>query len=182
MALGDPITAAPEFGGKGFVALGASASPWMTCIDAGGIATQDNSGTITNPTTHCTAATSHIFRRLDNGPATLMARLGYDDGLTGITSPVIVMCGRYRTKAQQDAGTDVPWQRLYNKDPSPITEVTLTTASTTDIEDGTLKYTECDPRTHAWDVAGCNEFLPAKKTALAGTGSTSNAIVQCRLV
>lgn len=148
----------------------AVASPWSIVVAAGEVAAQDNSGTVVDPSVDI--ATRIIFPREQNAGSTLRIRLAYDKTLTSITSPVIVVWGRT---------TDGAWQRLYNKDPSPITEVTLAAAST-DAESGAFKYTECDPRTHAWDVDGCSEFIIQIKTALAGsTGSTATAFVQAKM-
>ena len=179
MAVGDPAYAGPECLGRGFVALGASASPWTTVITAAGVATADNSGTVTNPALHITLSSRLPFRRNSHGPATLQVRLGYDDGATPSQQLKIVVWGR-----KQTAGNTEAFQRLYNKEPSPATEVEVTTASTTDAEDGTLKYTEVDPRKHAWDVAGCDEFYFQVSQAFNATGgnTTTNAILQAKLV
>ncbi|MGE3175854.1 MAG: hypothetical protein AB7O32_00175 [Vicinamibacterales bacterium] len=178
MAIGAALKANPEFKGT-FTAAGASASRWVTVIDAGGAATADNGGTVTNPTSQITLASRHPLTRDANGPPTLRVRFGYDDGATSTQDPKLVVWGRKKTGDNSEA-----WQRLYNKDPSPTTEVELTIAESTDAEDGTLKYTAPDPRTHAYDVDGCDEFRFQISLPFTATGglTTTNCIVQAKLV
>lgn len=142
-------------------------SKWRGVIDAGGPAVQDNAS-ITNPTTQIIAETRHIFV-LDNAGSFVCLRLAYDDGLTSITNPIVKVFGR--------TGADV-WQILKTRAGS-ITG-TLTTAAT-DVTDGTLCYTTPDSQSTTWDCLGCEEILVGVETALAGTGTTSNSIIQARI-
>lgn len=144
-------------------------SKWMTVIDAGGPAVQD-AATIQNPDVSITAATRHIFYRGSYG-TNLLVRLGYDDGLTIITDPIIKIFGR--------TGTDA-WQILPNKAASPT--VTLATSLSTDAADGTLFYTAIDMQEHQIDCQGCEQILIGVETALAGTGSVANSIIQIKLI
>lgn len=141
---------------------------WTTAISAGGPAVQD-SASITNPTTQITADTRVLLRRGGVGTS-LILRLAYDDGLTSITNPVVKVFGR--------TGNDV-WQALRNKSGSLTT--TLTTAAT-DTTDGTLLYTNPAFDTEAIDCLGCDEILVGVETALAGTGTTSNAVIQAKII
>lgn len=143
-------------------------SIWQTVITAGGPAAQD-AATITNPDTQITAATRSIFNR-GGGGTILLIRLGYDDGLTLITNPIIKVFGR-------TASTE-PWMVL--KDAAGNIAITLTTATTTDVTDGTLFYTAADVATASVDCLGCDEILIGVQTALAGTGVTNNSIIQVK--
>ncbi len=137
---------------------------WGTCCDAP--ETADNSGSsIVNPALITRSAqfliVSHGF-----GNA-LQVRLRYDDGLTSITNPVVQVFGK--------DGNGL-WQKLLDKSGSH--ELTLTTASSTDLTDGTDCYTE--PVEVA--TSGCSYFLVAVKTALAGTGTVNTSLLQARFV
>lgn len=143
-------------------------SKWQTVIAAGGPAVQD-AASITNPTTQIVNSTTSIFYKGAYG-TNILIRLGYDDGLTSITSPVIRVFGR--------TGTDA-WQALENKASSET--ITLTTDSA-DVTDGTLLYTDVDASSHQVDTLGCEEIIIGIQTALAGTGSTANSIIQVKLI
>ena len=168
MALGTDVYLANEVNAQP-VANVTLAAPWQNVIDAGGV-TQD-AATVTNPTSQCTKSTSHIFKRRKGQGSFIRARLGYDDGLTGITNPKVKLFGR--------ANSTDAWQLLPNI--AGNFQVTMTTAAT-DAEDGTLKYTTPDPEDHMWDCDGNDEFIFAVETALAGTGVTNNAILQARII
>lgn len=145
---------------------------WETAIAAGGVDDQD-AATITNPTTQITASTRYLLTLPANkqGAGTFITvRLAYDDGLTGITDPVIAVFGR------MDA-SDV-WMRLPNR--AGGSTCTLTTAAT-DVTDGTLLYTMPSAETSTFYRFGCEQFLVGVETPLAGTGTTSNAIVQVKV-
>lgn len=169
MALGDTIqtNVSPE-GTCEAVAPVSVTNVWQTIIDAGGPAVQD-AATITNPTTEITETTTHIFQRKAKG-TNMLLRLGYDDALTTITNPVVKVFGR--------TGNDV-WQLLKTR--GGALTGTLTTAAT-DVTDGTLLYTTPDWDDTTWDCLGCDEILVGVETALAGTGSTANAIIQAKFV
>lgn len=144
-------------------------SGWVTVISAGGPATQD-AATITNPDTQITTSTRSIFRRRGAGTI-LLLRLGYDDGLTSITNPIVKVFGR------TDLNT---WMVL--KDVAGNLTVTLTTAASTDVADGTLLYTAADVASTSIDCLGCEEILIGVQTALAGTGTVSNSIIQVKVL
>jgi hypothetical protein len=147
-------------------------SPWQTVLDPGGPASQD-AATITNPTTQVVKASTHLFRCKANGTL-VIARLGYDAGLTGVTSPIVKLFGRYNSSDD--------WQILQTK--AGLITATLTVATSTDVTNGTLKYTTPDQALHTWDRLGCEELLLGIQTALAGGGSgvTSNSIIQLKLI
>lgn len=162
---------------------------WKTVIDAGGLATADNSGTVTNPTVHCTTSTTHIFQKPKRGGTLITARVGYDPTLAITVSPVLVLFGRTRI-GDGDTATYTAWERLYNKATLPTTSVTFTAVNTTDVQvaagfEGTsapaLAYTEVDPQVHVWDCKSCNEFVFGKLAAIAGaTGVTTTSILQVK--
>ena len=127
---------------------------------------------IVNPTTECIAADAHIFVPNVDAGQLFAVRLGYDDSLTGITDCVINTFGR------QDS--DDIWQRLETL--GGLVNITLTTDTTNDVTDGTLKYTAVDQVDNVWHTQGCREFLVGVKTALAGTGTVTNSIVQVRFI
>jgi hypothetical protein len=166
MAISEPVEIRSYI--KEIVAPCSLTQNWTTAISAGGPAVQDNAS-ITNPTTQITAATRIPLRRGGVGTI-LLLRLGYDDALTTITDPVVKVFGR--------TGSDA-WQLL--KSIASALTATLPTAAT-DSTDGTLDYTTPDLSTHAWDCAGCDELLVGVETALAGTGSTANAIIQAKVI
>ena len=112
-------------------------------------------------------------RRLGTNMALILA---YDDGLTGVTDPVIKLFGRRK-------GGDTRWRVLRNLLDSLT--ITLETASSDLDQDGTpqggsevagLKYT-VPSRSQMCDMQGCSEFIIGVETALAGTGTTSTAHV-----
>jgi hypothetical protein len=138
---------------------------YQTAISAGLVATID-AATVTNPTSQVVRAGTNIMRA-DGGGTFLVVRLAYDDGLTAITAPAVKVFGR--------ANLGEPWRLLRTR--GGAVQSTLLTAAT-DAEDGTLKYTTPDLTTSVWDVQGCDQFIVAVETALAGTGTTSNAVVQ----
>lgn len=153
--------------------VAAVASPWVTVISAGGMDDQDNSGSVTNPETEITDATRIRFKLDDQNATTLRFRLGYAG--TPSTDPVITVWGRKLAAGETTGG----WKRLYNKAASPAVTMTLTTATATDYNDGTLKHTNDNPLTHAVDVDGCDEFLVQVVTAYAvSAGSAATAILE----
>ena len=145
-------------------------SKWTQIIEAGGVASID-AATITNPATQITAATRVLHRRGGAAGTTIRVRLGYDDALSAITNAIVELWGRTAGQA---------WQRLRNK--AGASSATLTTDTTNDATDGTLKYTDPNQTTHAWDCEGCEEFLVGVTTALAGTGVVTNAVVEAKVV
>lgn len=176
MALGDStIATVKSMNEQGFLIPVSVISNWQDVIDADGTTgpqQADNSGSdITAPTTQGSNTNDHTVRLLGRG--TLVAfRLGYDDALSSITNPVIQVFGR--------TGSDV-WMRLYNMADTPAHDITLTTDATNDVTDGTLKYTDADRKTHVVDAMGCDEIIVKVKTALAGTGTVTNSIIQAKV-
>lgn len=156
-------------------------SQWVTALTAGTVATQDgSSGVVTDPDS--LSKTTHIRLSRENQlGSVILARLGYDDGLTGITDPVLVCFGRTGIRAADGSVTYDEWQLLPTMEDTPAFESTLTTDAT-DVTDGTLLYTTPDRKANAWDCMGCNEFVFAVKTALSGTGTVTNAIVQAKII
>jgi len=145
---------------------------WQNAITAPGIASSDNSGNdITDPDDQIDGLTRHILKVAKRGTF-LQVRLLYDDGLTSITDPVIQIFGRYDDTDQ--------WQRLRNL--SNSVDVTLTTATSLDVTDGTLKYTDPAFDAHTVDLNATDELLIGVKTALTGTGTVNTAILQAKLI
>ncbi len=123
---------------------------------SGGGAVILDAATITNPTTQITDASRQILKRgpqtdgtyASNEGSLLIVRLGYDDGLLGITDPVIKVFGR----------KDSTEARTLLRTKTGALNATLTTAPT-DVTDGTLNYTTPDLDRLGWDVQGCREIL-----------------------
>jgi len=100
----------------------------------------------------------------------LVLRLGYDDALAAITDPVVVVLG-------VDENGEV--ERLRNENGGATG--TLATDTTNDAEDGTLKYTT--PNDNAiFDIRGCHSLVVGVETALAGTGTVTNSVLQGKLI
>jgi len=149
---------------------------WVTAITAGGIDGQDNSGTINDPDAHITSATTRIVK-IEQAGTTLRARLKYDDGDTPDTDPTIVVFGK--TGDDTDGGS--AWERLLNKAGS--TSAIMTTATATDVQDGTNKYTEVSATVHAWDLNGCDEILVGVLVAYAdAAGLPALAELQVKVI
>lgn len=147
-------------------------SVWSTIIDAGGMDQTDNSGNpIRNPTASITDSTRHIFQRRALGTL-LLLRLVYDDGITGVTDPVVAVFGR--TKGQV-------WQLLKTR--ALAITGTIATSLTTDVTDGTNNYTTPDYSTTCWDCLGCDEILVGVQTALAaGVGTVATAYLEGKFI
>ena len=151
---------------------------WVNVLDANGPATADNAGSrITNPGALELGGnpTTHILGKTDTGTVILL-RLGYDDGLSGITDMVVQVFGR----TIDTSGDSQEWQLLKNN--NSVEEVTIKTEEADDITDGILKYTTPDLINNTWDTLGCNDILVAVKTALAGAGDLTNSILQAKLI
>lgn len=151
-------------------------SDWQTMIAAndgsdGGPESAD-AATITNPTTQITKATRRIYLRQGKAGMFLVLRLGYDDALTVTVDPVVAVFGRKNSSGK--------WERLRNR--AGALTGTLATDITNDVTDGTLKYTTVHHDNNMWDVLGCNEILVGVQTALAGTGTTTNSIVEGKVI
>ncbi len=151
------------------------AFPWVQVMDAGGITSADNSGSdITDPDAQIDGLTKHILKVNRKG-SFLQVRMKYDDGLTAITNPVIQIFGRYNG--------DEMWQRLRTLSFFPGIDVTIVTAQdATDVTDGTFKYTDPLFDAQTVDLNATDEILIGVKTNLSGTGVTSTAILQAKLI
>lgn len=107
------------------------------------------------------------------GGTSFVFMLKYDDGLTGITNPVVQCFGRAHaptsSASASDAGGDPVAHKLF--DQNGTHEIEIATDTTNDIDDGTFKYS--DPFEVDMDAAG--EVLLSIKTALAGTGTVNNS-------
>lgn len=170
MAIG-AVTINPNADGQPNVESAFNAE-WITVIAAGGMAVQD-AATITNPTTEITDETRKLITLGDKAGHYIRLRMGYDDELTTIlTDAVIRVFGR--------RNSDDPWQVLENQNGDKT--ATLTSAESSDVTDGTLKYTHCDRLLHTWDRDGCTQILIGVETVLDGTGSETNSILQLKLV
>lgn len=172
MALADPIT----FGHHGNqvaqivrpVQIGCGMVVAILSEDDAGVAGingADNSGSsINSPDTQIATVSRRIIKTAGAGTV-LRASMRYDDGLSGITDPVINVVGRMSEQ-------DVFWRKLFNKAGSY--DATLATAAT-DLTSGTFDFTDPHPDNNAWDIDGCDEILIGVKTALAATGDVTNA-------
>lgn len=128
---------------------------------------------------------ARVFTLPNNLGTTLKARLLYDDGLSAITDPVLLLFGRTRASSGDSSGAggsnDVDqWRLLPTLDGSRT--ATLATDAT-DIEWGTSGLKATTPTNdQAWDRDGCDEFMFAVSTALSGTGTVDSAAVQAWIV
>lgn len=168
MALGStlPNTALPTV--QGAVLPVSLTSNWIQVLDANGPATLNNA-TITNPTTQITTSTTHPLSTQGVGTL-LVLRLVYDAGLTSITNPTVKVFGKSGASA---------WSLLQTK--AGALNAAITTAST-DVSDGTFKYTTPDLTNIAWDMQGCDTILVGVEVALAGTGTVSNSLIQAKII
>ena len=170
MALGSDINA--QFEGSTPVTPVSAAGPWHTVIDAGGMDDTDGGGNPTNPETQIDGTDHHDLRRdRKNQGTTVLFSVGYDDGLTGVTSPVIRIFGKFDKDDANERWTMLP-------DANGSTDITVTADETNDVTDGTLKYT----KPISVDGLGFNDFRFGVKTAIAGTGTVTNAIGQAKLI
>lgn len=144
-------------------------SGWSFAISAGGMTIQD-APTITNPESQITSSTRIKLNKGSRG-ALLLLSMGYSSGLSGITSPVVKVFGR-------TAGDR--WQTLKSRGGNLVE--TLTATAATDDTDGTLSYTIPDFAVTAWDCLGCDQLIVGIQTALAGTGTTSTAFLQAKVI
>ena len=153
-------------GGEGTVVPHSAISKWVTVRDAGGMDTADNSGTVTNVTTHITAATSHILDLGTRGGTYVTVRFAYRG--TPSTSPIVKAFGR--------SSTTEAWQVLKTRG-GDIT-ATLDDA-TTDATDGTDLFTSPDPTDHVWDTMGCRYIVFGLTQAQSG-GTASVSYLQAK--
>lgn len=155
-------------------------SPWVTVIGAGGPASTDNGGTITNPETHIDGETRYAFRRERGQGTTLRLRLGRNQDLTVATAPEVKVFGRCVVADQQGAVEALDdWMLLRNKAGS--VSATLDTDAE-DAEGDSLKFTSPHLTNNAWDCEGCNDFRVGLPTALTGDGTLSDSIIQAKFL
>lgn len=141
---------------------------WVNILAAGKVASQTQSGTPVNP--EAFTADDHLLVEFDERDGThIRACLGYDDAATLTADPVVLFFGRFND--------DSRWEIL--QDAEGNVEFTLTAAESTDVTDGTLKYTK---PTALIDRNGCKQVVCGVKTEMAATGglTTTNAIVQVK--
>lgn len=145
--------------GREVLAVGGHAG-WFAVYDNSSLSVQDNSGTVTNPTSHIVTATKRIF--VSQRGTLLVFRMKYDDGFTVSANPVIKVFGRLNSNGI--------WETLRNQAGS-ITQ-TLTTAATTDPTDGTDIWTVPDLTANVVDKMGNSEFIVGVVTALTVSAGT----------
>lgn len=128
--------------------------------------TADNSGsTVVAPLGITRAEQFRLFTR--GIGTTLQIRLKYDDGASTLTSPVVQPFGF--------DGNNSP-QKLVDADGTH--ELTLTLDDTSDVQDGTYKYSQ----PVEVDMDGCASVLVAVKTAFNATsGTETNSAIQVRV-
>lgn len=156
---------------------------WKRAIKIGGVDDEDNAGAdITNPDTQLNGDTRNTLKIGKKG-SFLTFRMVYDDGLSSITNPVIQAFGRFGKVTDPITGLEIdePWQRLKTLESSPSVDVTITTAAA-DLTDGTNDFTDPDFLSETVDLNGTDEVTLRVKTALAGTGDTTTAYLEAKLV
>lgn len=153
-------------------------SDWLEVLLAGGVDGADNSGNqIVNPTATITAATARLTQ-IDRGTLAIF-RMKYDDGVSGVTDPVLNIFGRVAVSTN---GSQGPWMPLKTREDTPSLNMTLTTDLTNDMTDGTYKFTNPDYKANVIDLCGCNEILVGVKTAFAATGTVTTATVEMKVI
>lgn len=171
MALGSDIKANFDGDGQKMIPISAR-SAWQTVIDAGGMDDTDGSGNPTNPETQIDGTDHHdLLSAAKKEGTTVLFRVGYDDALSGVTSPVVRVFGKFDKDDTNEIWTMLP-------DANGSTDLTCTVDTTNDVADGTLKYT----KPVSVDGLGFNDFRFGVKTAIAGTGTVTNAIGQAKLI
>jgi len=101
---------------------------------------------------------------------TILIRLKYDDGVTGVTDPIIQVLGI-------DALGNFHW--LINNTSASKT-ATLATAVDEDVLDGTYQYTEVGGD-QIFDLQGCSQCIIFSQTAFAGTGDVTTSAYQYKI-
>lgn len=113
---------------------------------------------LTNPSTLISGNNARIIpTKLGTS---LLVRCKYDDGTAGtLTSPIIKVFGVDNNGA---------FHLLKNSASTPANTATLTLAPSTDVTDGTYKYSDVTS-SHAFDLQGSKFFIVVISTALAST-------------
>lgn len=171
-----------SIGGQVVVPSGYS-SAWVEACPA---VVNTAESTVLNPATY-DIATRNILNRAgrvgssNHVGTTLVLTLQYDSLLTGITSPVVAVFGRYSGKNVAGAQVAGPWVRLVNT--GGLASTTLTANPNVDATDGTFSYSTPDPKTQGYDTLGYDEFIVGVTTGLAGsTGSVTTAKILARFI
>lgn len=176
MALGSTRNLPVAFrGDSGLVAPVSLSSEWITAIDAGGVATAD--GSVTSPAVQITRSVTHILRRQNSAGTLLQIRLGYSASATPAVNPIVEVFGWSGTLGASGNG----YQRLYSRSATPAATATLTTAVSTDVITGTLKFTDVDDD-QTFDCQGCDNFLISVATAYDDDGYETVAIVEAKII
>lgn len=141
-------------------------SNWVTAHDKPEEA--DNSGNIVrNPVSGGNVASAnHFLLDTDGMGTTLLLRMKYDDGVTGVTNPKVNVYGV--------DGNGV-YHRL--KDASGAYDLTISVDTTNDQTDGTDNYTA----TIEVDMDGCEKVLVTIHTAFAATGTVNTSVIQAKM-
>jgi hypothetical protein len=122
-----------------------------------------------------TIATNRIFKIHQGVATTIFASMAYDDGISGVTNPIVALCGR---RNAQDY-----WRLL----PNSLGAITSTIAVdlTNDLDmDITQPFTLTGMSFttvfagQTWDTNGCAEFVFSIDTALAASsGDVTTAVL-----
>jgi hypothetical protein len=106
----------------------------------------------------------------------LLVRCKYDDGTVGtLTSPIVKVFSVDRNGK---------FHLLKNSAGTPTNTSTLTLAPTTDVTDGTYKYSDVTS-SHAFDLQGSKYFIIVISTALASTDGgdvLTNSTIEYKIV
>lgn len=166
MAIGDPQVL-DWVGDASLVVPGSVIVPWRTVIDAGGM--DDTDSNTTRP--DLIADSDHHDLTIPVAIGTnVLVSMKYAAGATPSTDPVIRVYGRFEnTKAIPKI--EGRWMELENG--TGDTNVTLTTASSTDVSDGSFKWTRVRANTHVFDRKGCNRIRFVVVTAFAVSGGSA---------
>ena len=162
---------ATDCGSKAFAPISLSA-PWVIARGAGELTTADNA-TITNPSSQIdTPGVFNLVRDRDLGTIVLV-RMRY----RGSPSQQLIVAVFGRTSSSNG------WQRLYNRAATPAGQVALTAAPSTDMTDGTDKFTEVT-LSHQFDCLGCKEIRIGIEQALTTSSApdASLAVVEAKVI
>jgi hypothetical protein len=157
MALGTPVLQSCTPPNQGAVTYtGQFLAVWQTiCTDP----TASDGNPVLKPGSLTRAALS-IFKPNGKGK-TLLVRMKYDPGVTGVTSPIIQVFGRDHNGI---------WMNLPDAAASITSTLTATVGTDVQNDDGTFSYTP--PK--SFDLLGCVDVLVCVKTAFAASGGTIN--------
>lgn len=152
-------------------------SDWITVITGGGLETQDAS-TITDPTAEITNSTRKLVT-IEMGTLAVF-RMKYDDGITSSQDPVIKVFGRVY---DEEADTSGNWMILKTIEDTPAITMTIATAESTDVSDGTDNWTDPDLKANVVDLCGCNQVLVGVQTIFtASAGDATLASLEMKVI